>query len=407
MKPLSSKYSNLIKAENAGLIIPKTLLLTDYPDSSSRHPQGSYQESCLASENDEGAYKITTFLQQCDKDTRFIVRSIQSSEDSSTQSFAGHFWSSDALSADEVLDAIIQAQQENQQRLALLNLNEAPQLMLQEFIEHSIGGVLFTPWSFFSNTCMIEYSTHSVQAVVSGDASPAVLSLDDDISDPLALPDKLAFLNQPLQQLTQQLRDLFDFPIDAEWVYSDKKQAVVLLQVRPQTGLVGALFNASPAMMQQLNLTKGNWQYSALSESLGKLSPLSFSLLVQLYNDARPALQSIGYRAKQVNFMQRLPDGSIMLDRQYEKEFYAQTLFGGFLHGFKTPQWQQKISQLFTTIQLDNDFSYTKLSLYFQYWLVANVLSKGQGRDAVFSAHAYELSWRQLLPQPIINQSDS
>jgi phosphohistidine swiveling domain-containing protein len=383
MYPLSSKYTNLIKAEKAGLLTPKTLLLTDFT-----------------------TQQISAFLQQYPTGSRFIVRSIQSSEDAATQSFAGHFWSSDALMADEVLDAISQAQQENQRRLDQLDLNEVPQLILQQYIEHSIGGVLFSPWSFFADTCFIEYSTQSVQAVVAGDANPAVISLDNAMADPLALPDKLAFLKQPLRQLTQQLRHLFAFPIDAEWAYCAKQQAIVLLQLRPQTGLVGALFNASADRVQQLNLPKADWQYTALSESLGKLSPLSFSLLEQLYNDARAALQAIGYRAKQVNFMYYLPDGSIVVNRKAETEFYAQTLFGGFLRGFKAPQWQQKISQFFASIQLDNDFSYTQLSLYFQYWLVANALSKGQGRDKVFAVHAYELSWQQALEKPVIEQND-
>ena len=383
MTLLSKKYRYLAQAEKAGIVTPKTLLLDNTDQADIQH-----------------------FISECGTDKRFIVRSMQSAEDNHQLSYAGHFYSSSALKADEVVTAIALAQSENQQRLQQLGLDELPQLMLQEYIEHSIGGVLFSPWSFFSHYCFIEYSTRSVQEAVEGKTKPAIISLKEQALSPLPLLKSLDFLDDPLRTLSQQLQKQFNFPIDSEWVYCEKKQSIVLLQVRPQTHLVGALFNATPAMQQQLKLADGVWQYSALSESLGKLSPLSFSLLQQLYDEARGGLQSLGYQAKQVDFMVRLPDGTILSDPQREKRFYQATRFGGFWNSFKAPQWQQKIKQLLNTVTLDNAFSYTQLSLYFQYWLVANVLSKGEGREEN-TVHAYELSWQQHLAPPVFNHSDN
>ncbi|HFC93461.1 MAG TPA: hypothetical protein ENJ51_11690 [Leucothrix mucor] len=383
MTHLSKKYAYLAQAEKAGIITPKTLLLEDINDDNIQH-----------------------FIADCDEESRFIVRSIQSAEDTHQQSYAGHFWSSLAISADAIIATILQAKKENHQRLKQLHINEVPQLMLQEYIEHNIGGVLFSPWSFFANYCFIEYSTHSVQDAVEGKTSPAVISLKENIQSPLALAEKVKFLEPPLRLLTQQLQGVFDFPIDSEWVYSEKKQTLILLQVRPQTHLVGAVLNATPELQQQIKLPEGDWQYTALSESLGKLSPLSFSLLEQLYEDAKASLQSLGYQAKHIDFMTRLPDGCILVEPRLEKAFYSPTRFGGFWKSFKTPQWQQKIKQLFATLTLDSHFSYSKLSQYFQYWMVANTLSNGQGR-AENTAHAYELSWQQNVSKPITDPSSS
>ncbi len=381
MTQLSKKYAYLSQAEKAGMITPKTLLL-----------------------NNADSHDLQQFIATCERGSRFIIRSMQSAEDTHQQSYAGHFWSSSAINADEIVATIALAKKENKQRLKQLHLQESPQLMLQEFIEHHIGGVLFSPWSFFANYCFIEYSTQSVQAAVEGIASPAVIGLKTDA--PLALAAEMDFLETPLRLLTTKLQSTFDFPVDSEWVYSEQKQAIVLLQVRPQTRLVGALFNATVAQQQQVTLPIGRWQYAALSESLGKLSPLSFSLLEQLYDDARAGLQSLGYRAKQVDFMTRLPDGSVLVEPQLEKSFYSATTFGGFWKSFKAPQWQQKITQLLNTLTLDSEFSYAQLSQYFQYWMVANALSNGQGREEN-TAHAYELSWRQNLNAPVINISDN
>ena len=382
MTQLSKKYAYLAQAEKAGIITPKTLLLDDVNHENIQH-----------------------FIAACDEESRFIVRSIQSAEDTHQQSYAGHFWSSTAVTSSKIIETIALAKKENSQRLQQLKLNETPQLMLQEYIEHSIGGVLFSPWSFFTNYCFVEYSTHSVQDAVEGKASPAIISLKKESPCPLALSTELTFLASSLRLLAKKLQDTFDFPIDSEWVYSEQKKSLVLLQVRPQTHLVGALFSATPSLQQQIKLPQGDWQYTALSESLGKLSPLSFSLLEQLYEDARASLQSLGYQAKQVNFMTRLADGSIFVDPQREQSFYSLTRFGGFWKSFKTPQWQQKIKQLLASLTLERSFSYTQLSQYFHCWLVANALSNGQGRTEN-TAHAYELSWQQNVSKPTPDTSD-
>ena len=371
---LPSKYRYLQRANELGLVTPQTLLISKDGDKQAI----------------EDFVKTTAAK-------RFIIRSMNACEDGSEHSYAGHFWSSDAVLADEIPDTIRIATKENQQAITALNLKITPQLMLQEYIEHSLGGVLFSPWSFFSDYFYVEYSTESVQQVVAGNSRPAVLSIDTKHTPPL-LHDDLVFLKEKLAEVVNTLRKEFSFPIDCEWAYSKEKDAIVVLQVRPQTHLVGALQQATPEVIAQYSLTP-NWQFGALSESLGNLSPLSFSLLEQLYEDSLSVFQSIGYKAQKVDFLLRCPDGTVLVDPAREKTFYQTTLMGGFWKSFRAPQWQKKAHDFLATLtDFENSpFSYQKLLTLFQLWMVANILSDGGGRENTPLTHAYELSWYQAL----------
>ena len=216
----------------------------------------------------------------------------------------------------------------------------------------------------------------------------------------------MAFLAEKLAKVVNTLQSEFSFPIDCEWVYSKEKDAIFVLQVRPQTHLVGAIKNASPEVVEALSLTS-NWEFGALSESLGNISPLSFSLLEQLYNDSLGAFQSLGYKAPAVDFLIHLPDGTVLVDPIREKAFYQPTLMGGFLKSFRAPQWQKKANAFLASLSLDDyknqPFSYPTLLELFQLWMVANILSDGEGRNILLLTHAYELSWYQNLPTPVFD----
>ncbi len=374
-KKLSSKYRYLQRAGELGLVTPQTLLILE----------------------DIDAQAIRAFIKETGA-KRFIVRSMNACEDGSEHSYAGHFWSSEAIAADEISNTIRIANEKNKQALTTLNLEATPQLMLQEYIEHSLGGVLFAPWSFFSDYFYIEYSTKSVQEVVAGNSTPAVLSLNIKHTPPL-LHDDLAFMAEKLAKVVNTLQGEFTFLLDCEWVYSKEKDVIVVLQVRPQTHLVGAIQSATPEVVEEFSVTS-NWKFGALSESLGNLSPLSFSLLEQLYKDSLSTFQSIGYKAEKVDFLLRLPDGTVLVDPAREKTFYQSTLTGGFWKSFRAPQWQKKAHDFLATLAdfQKSPFSYQILLTLFQLWTVANILSEGSGRENISLTHAYEISWHQALP---------
>ncbi|HPY40115.1 MAG TPA: PEP-utilizing enzyme [Thiolinea sp.] len=362
---LPAKYQRLVEAAQAGLPTPQTLLVTNPDDS------------------------VNEFLANFSEQSQFIVRSANRTEDGSGHSLAGHFWSSAAVSREAVPETIQLAWLENQRLLDSLNLKQTPLLMLQDYIQHHLGGVLFMPWSFFSEYAYMEYSRAGVQQVVAGQAQSALLSLNSAHSSPMPIADEFKFLEAQLVELAQHLKAAFQFPVDCEWAYSLTEQRLVVLQVRAQTHAIGPLLPRP----KELAHTDSHWQFTALSESLGKISPLSFSLLVQLYKDAIPDLQRLGCKAVQVNFLAYQPDGTVLVEPSLEQQFYANTLLGGFWRGFRAGEFKLKAEQALASVDAAQAFSYAQLSKLFKVWLIQNLLQSGQGREVAPPIHAYELSW--------------
>ena len=362
---LPAKYQRLVEASQAGLRTPRSLLLTQ-----------------LTTE-------VETFLAGFPDSTQFIVRSTNRTEDGSGHSLAGHFWSSEAVSREQVSTTIKTAWSENQRLLTCFGLEQTPLLMLQEYIQHEVGGVLFLPWSFFSEYAYVEYSTAGVQQVVAGLAQAALIGLEATQPNPVALPNELSFLEAQLRALAKRLAITFNFPMDCEWAYSKTEQQIVVLQVRAQTHALGSFLT----LPQDLDWPARNWQFTALSESLGKLSPLSFGLLKQLYKDSRPELQRLGFKAAQVDFLAYQADGTVLVDPKREQLFYAPTLMGGFWRGFRGIEFKTKAEALLANFELNVAFDYQQLSSLFTAWLIQTILQAGDGRELAPPIHAYELSW--------------
>ncbi len=373
--PLPSKFAGLQQAAAAGLRIPLGVLLPEQ----------------------EADHALDSFLLQARSGQRFIVRSANPGEDGDEHSLAGHFWSSGAVSAQQLPATVQQAMAENRRILQALGQTAVPRLLVQAFIEHQIGGVLFAPWSFFPDYACLNYSTESVQQVVAGNAQTAIISLEDAHASPLPLSAELGFLLPLLRTACRQLRAGFAFPLDCEWVYSLQEQALIILQVRPQTHAVGAVL-ALPDHVEQVfrdQLPPGDWQFTALSESFGSLSPLSFSLLQQLYTDAIPTFRTLGCKALAADFMVQAPDGLVLVEPLRERQFFALSTLGGFWRSFRQPALRRRVLAHLTDTGSCQQmpFSYTRLALLFQHWMIANLYAAGEGRASLVPVHAYELSW--------------
>lgn len=365
----SNKYHYLELARQQGINTPSSWLIQQLPSTK----------------------EIEEFINNNPNDY-YIVRSAVELEDGSTQSLAGHFWSSDKILGNQLESTIQKGLVENAERLKQHNTISTPTLMIQPFIEHHIGGVAFCPWSFFSEYIYVEYAP-TVQAVVEGQADSALISLQSEYQHPIPPSTNSSWI-APLQQTIKILKSTFNFPLDIEWVFNESTNTFTLLQVRPQTHLVGTLKTAT----QLPKLPEGQWQYGALSESVGRLSPLSFAFLQYLYNEARPVLQLIGHKAQNANFMYRLPDGTILVDTEKEKNFYQITTMGGFWRGFKAPLIQKQVLDEINIGIGNSTFDMKRLNLLFSLWLASNSLSQGAGRDEVLDPLRYELLW--LNPPP-------
>ncbi|WP_020394805.1 PEP-utilizing enzyme [Thiolinea disciformis] len=377
MSSFPPKYAYLKQAEDAGLNVPRTVFLEHYPTTQ----------------------ELTAFAQGFAKDALLIVRSANATEDSAQHSLAGHFWSSEPVPLNQLAHTIQQAWEKNQYILQNLGYALAPQLMVQRYITPAVGGVLFTPWGFFSEYFQVDCA-QSAQAAVEGHAETAVLSVQASVRDPLQLPTQWAFLREALQQLAQQLRQTFQFPVDCEWVFDSTKQQMFIVQVRPQTHLTGAIKPLTQEVLRQYPLPRGTWTYSAFSESLGKISPLSFDLLQALYQASRATFKQLGFAAQNADFLYHAPDGTVLIDEQREAAFFKLTGFGGFWQGLRAPKLKLASEQFLQTWQAEQAFDFITLSTAFTYWLFAAFMAKGEGRAVVAPAHVYELMWPNVLTIP-------
>lgn len=380
MPTLSPKYAYLKQAEAAGLATPRTVFLEVYPN----------------------AQQLAGLVQSFGDEPLLIVRSANATEDNAASSLAGHFWSSAPIAVSELAQTLQIAWQYNQRILQQLGQTATPKLMVQAYVTHQIGGVLFAPWGFFNDYCQVDYAQHGVKAVVEGEAETVVLSVQDSNADPLPLAESFAFLRAPLQSLASDLRRVFGFALDCEWVYDTQHEQLVIVQVRPQTHLVGAVKPLTQQILQQYPLPAGIWTYTTLSESLGKISPLSFSLLKTLYQESCALFRQFGFAAQHVDFMAHTPDGSVLVDEQRETAFFKVKGLGGFWQGLRAPNIKAASEQFMQHWQAEQAFDYQTLATGFAYWLIAAYMAKGAGRAITPPVHIYELMWWRLLDKPHI-----
>lgn len=372
-----NKYQHLQTAQQADLHTPSSILISSAEDP-----------------------RLTEWLAQ-QTANRFIVRSAQTTEDNQQQSLAGHFWSSEAVEASVLIKTVKEGLQKNQDILGQLKQAQTPQVMVQDYIEHKLGGVLFAPWGIFNDYMHIEYSGTGVKQVVAGESTSVILNSHNADLSPLTFPKEHAYLEPLLCQAVKTLHSTFDFPVDCEWAYCEQRKTIIILQVRPQTHLSGAIKVLPEALKKQTTI---QGTYTSLSESLGKLSLLSFSLLTQLYQDARPLLKRLGCQAQTANFMHYCPDGTVLVEEDKETDFFALTRWGGFWRGLRSPLILQSVHRDLQQWDMQTkQASYERLSLSFQYWLCANLLTQGIGREKINElSHAYELGWYQAQSFPKI-----
>lgn len=304
----SAKFSHLETAAAAGVTVPPMLYITESDVAAELHIK-----------------KAQTFVTQ-HAAAKYIVRSAVSAEDGSQSAYAGVFKSSDAVAASELQQTIVEIFQENKKRAATTNNSGSINLILMPFIESQIGGVLFSPWLYFHNHALVEYADTPQAAVAGSNTQVGLLATHAGGVQSEVITHLPTSLQQQLRQSLSVLHSVFSFKLDVEWVYDGT--TLFILQVRPIT--------IAPIGIQTVQCAPDAVQkYTELSESIGKLSPLSFALLEYCYMYAHTYIDAMSIKGGR-SFLRRVPCGNVLIDTHAYAAYYTnRRWYSAFSRGFK------------------------------------------------------------------------
>jgi phosphohistidine swiveling domain-containing protein len=125
-----------------------------------------------------------------------------------------------------------------------------------------------------------------------------------------------------------------------------------------------------------------SWQISPLAETLGSVSPLSFELIIKLYQNAQTTFQNLGFRAREVNFIKRGANGAVYTASDLERQFFQlQSFFTPFTQHFRERDWRTKTVSFVDNFTPRNEQKNSlgrseiiaDLSKIFNYWQIANL----------------------------------
>lgn len=362
---LPQKYATLITAQKRGITVPDTLLVSPKT------------KTC----------EIKNFLKNYVADQLFIIRSAVSVEDGSNTSMAGHFWSSGAVVGQRLQDTIALAFKKNEQTMRAIDKTGDIFLLLQPYIHGKCGGVLFSPWKFYPDYFCGEITAGGAQDTVSGKNSDYFLLSKIDADSPVPMPKKWRCAQAALIKTVKQIDQAFDFSVDVEWICKDN-DSIVVVQIRPATVSINAL----APFPNKYCLPKGEWKKTSLAESLGCLSPLTYSLMQKLFADTIPLFQKLGFTAENADFFYRLPNGEILCDSILIQDFYRNGSFwSSFLRSFRKNAMLQETQKFCKSADFDLAFAYKTLLQIFQHWMTANTYANPE-KHTHPRRNEYELS---------------
>lgn len=381
---LPKKYEWLNQAKEAGIKTPETLYFSE-------------KDITLNNFQSPAVRFIESFPEES-----FIVRSAVEGEDGEGHSYAGHFTSSGKVKGKEVLGTIRAIFEANKLKQEELCPTGTTNLMLQVYVPMQLGGVCFTPWQYFYHHALVEYSSQGASSVVEGNKEgEAILDLRSQIYKESWQKD--------LSGMVQKLCKKFNVPLDIEWGQSLEGD-VYIFQVRPITFPIGGIEAATESQSEsqkQLfqDIKKGAWSRSGFSESLGLLSPLSFSLWKNLYASVQPFLQNIGCETSDDIFFARAKNGQIYSHSESEQSYFqAKGAAGAFKMAFKKSFLHKEI--ITDLKKVSGEFSFENIEKIFSWWLVANLYVSQKNISFWGDVGEYELSWKQSVFPPELKKTD-
>jgi hypothetical protein len=367
MSTLPSKFTNLELAQSKGILVPSMLLVGD------------------VSLTKQNWSEVEHFLQS-NLSEFYIVRSAVSVEDSFDRSQAGVFQSSEPVAPEEVIHTLKNLYEENKKRLGNKKGAEV-NLIVSPFIKSTCGGVSFYPWLYFNEHALLEFAD-TPQAAVAGRINGSILI---DLTDANRNVNHEGILSpqivKELQLTLRKLRNIFNYPIDVEWAYDGKN--FYILQIRPIT--------IPPQALKSVPLAKyvgDDYVINEYSETFGKLSPLSFSILETLLADASYYTDSLQIHGQE-KFLNRLSTGNIVSSISLKtKYFSSKHWYSAFLRGMNYQNISRRLEQEAVDFKASSEISLPDLQYTFDRLQLAEAISvhNKTGRLTFSTSQEYEMT---------------
>ena len=358
---ISNKYSNLERAAAQGIPVPPCLHLQ---------------------EGDKNSDHVSRFIEKYPSD-RYIVRSAVSAEDGSKTAMAGVFYTSAPVTAEQLFETAEKVIIENRLRMNAAKIEGQANCMIMPYIEAESGGVLFSVWQYFHDHALVEFGS-SPAKVVAGQTEATVLLSVEGAEDIVVSGSVSSSLQAEMRNVLKQLRNIFSFAMDVEWMYDGSK--LLVLQVRPVTVM--------PTALKQTALTtyttENKYQFDEYSESIGKVSPLSFSLLRHLYEHSSYTCEQLGIIGGAA-YLERLPNGNVVTNAEQRNAYYkSRYWYSAFTRSFKKRIMLEQLVAEAETYVAPNVYDPVAIQFAFDRWRLAESLSDSHITPAL--PGEYELS---------------
>jgi phosphohistidine swiveling domain-containing protein len=219
---------------------------------------------------------------------RYIIRSNALIEDSKESSYAGQFMSKGNVFetdlASELQEVILHAEKYLNGKLTLFSV------IVQEYIDPNISGVLFTRSPEGGRQFVLEYHEGAGELLVSGTITPTTVEAYWQENRLIKLPDW-----ESAKPILRALEDSGGHPQDIEWCI--KNGVWYIVQTRPITTIISDRYKEITSLESLLPVDE-EYRYvkNDITDIVGTPYPLSVSLLEYIYTEGGPVANA--YRAQ-------------------------------------------------------------------------------------------------------------
>lgn len=277
-KQLGGKAQGLVLLEKLGLPVPQFVVI----------PPAKIEILVKQDAYDEVANEINLYF----KNTTFAVRSNALIEDRNESSFAGQFMTKVNVSDSEILEALKEVIAHAKKFLAG-NLNLFS-VIIQEYIDPDISGVLFTRSPEGGRQFVLEYHEGMGEALVSGDVIPTQVASYWGEKTGSRLPGW-----DMMQSKLLSIEHEAGHPQDIEWCIAQGKWFI--LQARPITTIAPLAYHQILSLESELPEDEEyRYMKNDITDIIGTPYPLSYSLLQLIYSDTGPVAHA--YREQGVSY---------------------------------------------------------------------------------------------------------